>query len=88
MVHRWQINVIKNLKVPISVRAHLETVSTNVKFKFDSKIMIQKVITLITVVIIMIIIMNRNITIILIIIMMINIIVIILIIIIIIKSYD
>ena len=93
LVHRWQINLIKNLKAPIFVRVPIETISTNVKFKFDSKIMIRKVIIPIAVVIIMIIIMNRSITIILIVIMMINIIVItiiksFLIIIIIIKSYD
>ena len=31
------INLIKNLKALISVRVHLETISTNGKFKFDSK---------------------------------------------------
>ena len=32
-----QINLIENLKALISVRVPLETVPTNIKFKFNSK---------------------------------------------------
>ena len=32
-----RINLIKNFKALISVRVPLETVPTNIKFKFDSK---------------------------------------------------